>query len=160
MGTALFLALTVLCCGPPGVPESEPAITVTVLEPEPISPGTENTPPIWETAENAPETPEIPRVPKSVPVTPTVEQVIRAAAAQYGVNAERAVRIASCESSLRPWATSPGGHMGLFQWSAATWRWASVQAGYGGASPYDPVASAMTAAWLMGQGGWHHWSCR
>jgi hypothetical protein len=153
MGALMALALTVLCCGPPAPAAPEPAVTVTVLEPEP------GLPTVDLSTSNAlvPVATEHP----ALPAAPTVEHLIRAAAARYGVSAATMLRISKCESGLRPWVTSPGGHMGLFQFSRQTWRWASVAAGYGGASPYSAEASAFSAAWLMSQSsGLSHWSCR
>ena len=39
---------------------------------------------------------------------------------------------------IAPWVTSRGGHMGIAQFSRRTWAWMSRQAGWAGASPYDP----------------------
>ena len=91
---------------------------------------------------------------------PTVEQLIRAAAARHGVSAATLLRVAACESRLRPWVTSRSGHMGLYQFSARTWHWMSAAAGWAGASPYDPAAAAEVAAYAFGRGWSGHWSCR
>jgi soluble lytic murein transglycosylase-like protein len=131
MGAAVVLALTVLCCGPSGVP---PAITVTVLEPEPT------------------------------PVVPTVRSVselLEQAARRYRVDPVRMRRIIRCESGFNPNAVSRGGHKGLAQFADRTYAWAGREAGYGGWSVFDPEANLMAAAWLMSQpGGFAHWSCR
>ncbi|HXI14990.1 MAG TPA: transglycosylase SLT domain-containing protein [Chloroflexota bacterium] len=88
----------------------------------------------------------------------TIPELIDAAAYRWGVSAARMRCIAWRESTYRPWATSPGGHRGLFQFADQTYRWASWNAGVGGSSPYDPYAAAESAGWLMSQGGWNHWS--
>jgi soluble lytic murein transglycosylase-like protein len=128
---AVILALTVLCCGPPAAPE--PALTVTVLEPEPASPA-------------------------AAPTVPTVEQLIRAAAARYGLSPTRLLRLATCESSLNPRAVGPGGHaLGLFQFTGPTWGEVAPRAGYTGASPFDPAAASMVAAWAISRGQSWRW---
>ncbi len=88
----------------------------------------------------------------------SIPDTIYAAAERWGVDGNRMACIAWFESTWRPWVTSPGGDRGLFQFTDSTWIWASWNAGVGGSSPYDPYAAAESAAWLMSQGGWHHWS--
>lgn len=90
----------------------------------------------------------------------TVEQLIVRAAQRYGVNPAWLLRVARCESTLQPGVTSRGGHQGLFQFAPGTWRWMSAQAGWAGASPYDPQAAAEVAAWAFSRGYASHWSCK
>jgi transglycosylase-like protein with SLT domain len=92
---------------------------------------------------------------------PEIAAALAGAAAHFGVS-ERFLRCLSWEETRwQPWRTSAAGHMGLLQFSAGTWAFASTQAGWAGASPYDPWAAAEVAAWLgthAEYGGWDHWS--
>lgn len=80
-----------------------------------------------------------------------------------------ALVVIDCESNGDPLAHNPvSGAAGLFQFIPSTWDWASVSAGWAGASPYDPEANVATAAWLVADsiagghsgGAWGHWSCK
>ena len=91
--------------------------------------------------------------------SPEVRAAIHQAAARHGVS-ERWLRDVSwCESRYLPWVTSRGGHRGLFQFADQTWAWMSREAGWAGASPYDPYASADVAAYAFAHGYSSHWSC-
>lgn len=87
-----------------------------------------------------------------------VTEIINSASARWGVSSERMTCIAWRESAFRPWATSPDGHRGLWQFSDQTWAWASRAIDLGDTSPYDAEASTEVAASIMAQGGWSHWS--
>lgn len=78
-----------------------------------------------------------------------------------------ALLVIACESEGDPEARNRrSGASGLFQFLRGTWRHAAAQAGLEGASPYDPTANIVAAAWLVtaseasGIGPWAHWSCR
>ena len=87
------------------------------------------------------------------------DKVIRQIGRAWGGNDKKAVRVADCESSLNPKATSPGGkYLGLWQFSKATWQ------GYGGEGddPRDVNAYRQTlvAYKLFQDRGWDPWpSC-
>ena len=68
-----------------------------------------------------------------------VQQIIRDAAARYGVDPEYALRTAQIESSLNPAAHNASGAAGLYQFIPSTW------AMYGRGNPNDPAASADAA---------------
>ena len=89
-----------------------------------------------------------------------VAAAIHEASVANGVSEGWLRRIAYCESRYTPWVTSRGGHMGLFQYAQGTWRWMSTQAGYAGASPYDPRAAAMVTGWALAHDLSGHWACR
>lgn len=91
--------------------------------------------------------------------SPEVAAAIHQAAVRHGVSEGWLLAVARCESTYRPWVTSRGGHMGLFQFGPRTWGWMSWQAGYGGASPYDPWAASQVAAWAFRWGYSGHWAC-
>ena len=96
--------------------------------------------------------------------TPTasseIEAIIRDAAAAHGADTEQLLRVAYCESKFNPGAYNASGASGLFQFMPRTWAANSVRAGYAGASPFDPVASANVAAWMFVRGQAYQWVCR
>jgi hypothetical protein len=82
---------------------------------------------------------------------------------------EQALEVMWCESRGNPKATHPvSGAAGLFQFMEGTWNWVAPQAGYGGASRYDPEANIAGAAWLLNWsieqehrlGAWGRWTCQ
>ena len=58
----------------------------------------------------------------------------------------------------QPWQDNwqGSGAAGLMQFMPGTWRWMSRQAGYAGASPYDPWSAAHVAAWAIRNGYLSH----
>ena len=95
------------------------------------------------------------------PPPPEIERIIRAAAARWSADAEQLMRVAYCESRYDPHAFNPrASDSGLFQFIPRTWAANSVRAGYGGASPFDAVANANTAAFMFGQGQAWQWTCK
>jgi hypothetical protein len=90
-----------------------------------------------------------------------MEAIIRAAAARYGADPTQLLRVAYCESRYNPSAYNrSSGASGLFQFLATTWAANSVRAGYAGASVFDPVANANTAAWMFARQQAGQWSCK
>jgi len=80
---------------------------------------------------------------------------------------EQALAIIDCESNGNPNAQNPySGAAGLFQFLPSTWASTAPNAGYGGASVFDPEANVASAAWLanryqeLGYSFWHPWSCK
>jgi len=114
--------------------------------------------PVWAEADEEPPPVEVEQVVQPL----TIPELIDAAAYRWGVSAARMRCIAFRESGFNPYAISPWGHVGLWQWDWRTWEWASRQAGYAGASPFDPWASTEVALWVITHplqgGGWGHWS--
>jgi soluble lytic murein transglycosylase-like protein len=93
--------------------------------------------------------------------SPEVQAAIHQASVRHGVSEAWLRRVAYCESRFLPWARNTrSGAAGLFQFMPRTWAWMSGQAGWGGASPYDPYAAADVAAWAFRAGLSSHWSCR
>lgn len=69
-----------------------------------------------------------------------------------------AMCVAQRESNFDPNAYNPkSGASGVFQFIPNTWAWASVEAGYGGASPFDAYANVGTAEWVVANYGWSPW---
>ena len=99
---------------------------------------------------------------KPAPPPPAeIADIIRAAAAKYGVDPEQLLRVAYCESRYDPLAYNATlGASGLFQIIPGTWRINSALAGYGGASVWDPVANANVAAWMFAHNGAGQWACK
>ena len=89
-----------------------------------------------------------------------VSAAIHSASLRWGVSEPWLLRVAYCESRYLPWARGRAGEMGLYQYLPATWRWMSTEAGWAGASPYDPVAAAAVTAWALSRGYAGHWTCR
>lgn len=90
-----------------------------------------------------------------------IESIIRAAAAQWGADPTQLLRVAYCESRYNPSAyNASSGASGLFQFLASTWAANSVRAGYGGASVFDPVANANTAAYMFAHSQAGQWACK
>lgn len=94
-----------------------------------------------------------------------IQQIIVDAANRYGVDPNRALRIAKCESGFNPNAVNYGyyenGHpSGLFQHISGYWGARAAKYGYAGASVFDPVANANVTMgmWRDGQAGL--WECR
>ncbi len=80
---------------------------------------------------------------------------------------DEALAVLECESLGDADAYNPySGASGLFQFLPSTWASTSPQAGFSGASAFDPAANIGTAAWLanryqeLGKGYWGPWSCR
>jgi soluble lytic murein transglycosylase-like protein len=94
--------------------------------------------------------------PADVPTT------ITDAARRYGVDPQRMLRVAWCESKYQPGATSRGGHRGIFQFDGPTWRERAplVNVSPDFAAAYDPRANAEVAAATMAAGQWWRWACR
>lgn len=90
--------------------------------------------------------------------TPDVATLLYVSADRHGVAPELLDRVVRCESTYRANVTGPDGSMGIAQFQAATWAWASAGAGWAGVSPYNAEAAIDTMAWLIARGGLGHWS--
>lgn len=99
-----------------------------------------------------------PAIPAAAPAG--IEAIIRAAAARWGADPTQLLRVAWCESRYNPSAYNASGASGLFQFMPRTWAANSVRAGYAGASVWDPVASANTAAYMFSIGQAGQWTCK
>ena len=82
---------------------------------------------------------------------------------------EQAMEVMWCESRGNAKSSHPvSDASGLFQFMAGTWDWASPQAGFEGASRFDPEANVASAAWLLNWsietghrlGDWGRWTCQ
>lgn len=89
------------------------------------------------------------------PVTSgNVVGIIRDAAARWGVSGDWMVKIAECESGLRPTAYNPSGpYYGLFQFLMSTFR------ANGGTNIWDPADQANVTAKMLAHGQAGQWSC-
>ena len=105
---------------------------------------------------------EVRRVGTFVPApSGNIEGIIRSAAATWGADETQLLRVAYCESRYNPNAyNASSGASGLFQFLASTWAPNSVRAGYAGASVFDPVANANTAAYMFAAGQARQWACK
>jgi hypothetical protein len=90
-----------------------------------------------------------------------IQAIIQDAAAKWGADPTQLLRVAYCESRYNPNAyNASSGASGLFQFLATTWAPNSVRAGYAGASVFDPVANANTAAYMFSRGQAAQWQCK
>lgn len=113
-------------------------------------------------------TPEVRRVgvaapaPVAAPVAAgDIQSIIVAAANRWGADPTQLLRVAYCESHYNPNAyNASSGASGLFQFLPTTWAANSVRAGYAGASPFDPVANANTAAMMFANQQAGQWVCK
>jgi hypothetical protein len=88
------------------------------------------------------------------PAPGSVEAIIRAAALRHGVSPEWMVKIARCESGLRPHAFNPvGPYYGIFQFLMSTFR------AHGGTDIWDPYQQAEITATMLSHGGARAWGC-
>lgn len=89
---------------------------------------------------------------------PSIEDIIRSAFQPLGESAVGwALQIAFCESTNNPAAVnSITDAQGLFQFLPTTWAGTP----YAGQSPFDAVANARAAAWLLQTYGAGQWECR
>lgn len=92
----------------------------------------------------------------------TPEDMIRVAFSERGatqVQQDQAIRVAHCESTLRPEAVSPGGgNWGLFQINRI--HRARVEAmGYTWDQMLMPYQNAQVAAAIWSEQGWQPWTC-
>lgn len=107
--------------------------------------------------------PSEPGLQETTPIHPTVQEMIVQASIRWGLPPSRMLRIARCESRL---GTDPNayngrsGHYGVFQFSPRTWAYASVRAGYVGASPLNDYTNIEVAMWLMKNVGPSQWTCK
>jgi septal ring factor EnvC (AmiA/AmiB activator) len=90
-----------------------------------------------------------------IPSRQAILQLIRAAAARFGANADQMVRVATCESGLNPRAYDRGsGASGLFQFMPGTFY------GHGGHDIWDPSDQSNVAAQMFSQGQAGAWACK
>lgn len=96
--------------------------------------------------------------PAPPPPAPSLQQIITDAFSPLGGAAVGwALQIAYCESTDNPGAVNASSDAeGLFQFLPSTWAGTP----YASASPFDPVANARAAAWLLQTYGPSQWECR
>lgn len=84
--------------------------------------------------------------------------MLRQVALRFGIDPEKFIRVAQCESGLRPRAQSPRGTFrGLFQQHYRYWPARARRAGLAGASVFDAQANAVVSAWMIRESGWGAW---
>jgi hypothetical protein len=81
----------------------------------------------------------------------TVEDIIRTEAIAAGIDPDTAIRIATCESSLNPYARNEASSaQGLFQFLPSTWEWIGSPG-----DPYNPYdATRAFAEWYPTHPHW------
>jgi hypothetical protein len=83
--------------------------------------------------------------------TGSIEEIIGAAATEFGLDPGYLIGVASCESGLDPSAYNAAGYHGLFQFDEQTWG------AYGYGSIWDASAQSRTAARLIAAGEASRW---
>lgn len=88
----------------------------------------------------------------------SIEDKIRIAAKESGVDEETAVRVARCESTLNPKAQNKhSSASGIYQFTIGTWRWIGAEkAGLNRFNADDSIKMFM--AWYPQHKNW--WSCK
>ena len=105
------------------------------------------------------------RVASAAPVASgNIQQIIVDAANRYGVDPNRALRIAKCESGFNPNAVNygyneNGNPSGLYQHISGYWAGRAAKYGYAGASVFDPVANANVTMGMWRDGQSNLWEC-
>lgn len=92
----------------------------------------------------------------------TVEDVrtaVRAAAAEFGQDAEAMLEVFWCESRWRNNVTGAAGERGFAQWLPQTWRWYGPRLGYTEEDAWDVRAQARLAALAWSEGYRRWWYC-
>ena len=88
-----------------------------------------------------------------------IEVRIRESARKYGLPEQRVLRIAVCESRLKPGARSKGGlYVGIYQFALRTWK--NTPEGKAGIPREDAVANINAAHWHMKRYGYSAWGCK
>lgn len=82
---------------------------------------------------------------------------IRAAARAKGIDVQRVLLIAQCESHFNPQAGSY--YKGIFQHDPSYWSGRAAKYGFAGASIFDVDAQIGVSTSMMAEGGWSHWGC-
>lgn len=119
-------------------------------------------------AEAAKAPPAAPARPAPIAVHPdqyaaagSIEEIIRLAAREFGINEDWFLAIAWCESTFNPHAVNKkSGAMGLFQHLPRYWGDRAARLGYSYDHWSDPVANARVSGALYVEGGPRHWECK
>jgi len=89
-----------------------------------------------------------------------VRSHIRKAANKYGVNYEKLLCVANCESGLNNCAVNRAGKSyGLFQFKKSTWQDSYLNPEYHQKDYWDPKWAAMATAEMWSRGLSTHWDC-
>ncbi|MGI8847659.1 MAG: transglycosylase family protein [Candidatus Dormibacteria bacterium] len=146
------LPVAVAFAKPVPVPPPKPVPVPPPLAPAKPSPDATPKPTADVMPKPAPDASPSPAPPARTYPPGSVEAIIMAAATAHGVDGSWMIRIASCESGLRPSALNPAGpYIGLFQFVPSTFR------AHGGTDIYDPVQQSNIAADMLAHGGSQSW---
>lgn len=95
----------------------------------------------------------------------SIEEIVRQAARNHGIDENYFVHIAKCESSLNPNSVNYGYNengypSGLFQHLSGYWPSRAAKYGYAGASVFDATANANVTAAMFAEGHSNLWECK
>lgn len=88
----------------------------------------------------------------------STSSVVATIHAVFGPAGDAAVRVARCESGLRPGAVSSGGHAGLFQ-LARVHAGRAARLGYAWSQMLEAYPNTRVAFDLWREQGWRPWAC-
>jgi soluble lytic murein transglycosylase-like protein len=87
--------------------------------------------------------------------------LIRDYSVKYGVDPERSIRIAKCESGFNPNAKSKNGlYFGLFQFLPSTFRANAKRLGLQNPNILNPDHNIEVATYMFNLNQYHQWSCK
>ena len=93
----------------------------------------------------------------------TIESIITSKANKYGVDANKMIVLANCESGKNPLAWNKkdpyGGSIGLFQYLPPTWSYYSKKLGIKNPDIWNADQQAELTAYLISQGKSYLWTC-
>ncbi len=97
-------------------------------------------------------------------IIPCISPATATGANKYGIDPQRALRIAECESGFNPAAVNlgyseNGNPSGLFQHLSGYWPARAAKYGYAGSSVFDAVANANVTMGMWRDGGAGQWAC-
>lgn len=129
-----------------------------VRDPEPTATPAPPPPPAPPAPAAAKPKPVVPALPPPAPGS--IEAIIAAAAAKYGVSYSWMFKIAACESGLRPTAYNPSGpYEGLYQFLPSTFYSHARLQGIANPNIWDPAQQADITANMLAHGQASAWSC-
>lgn len=108
---------------------------------------------------------EIPLKPMDVPSGPIQDYIIKMAG-EYGLSAERMLRVAKCESGFDPsnvnygYYAGGGNPSGLYQYLPETWTRIAGRSPYGVGDVFNYIDNVNVTMWAWANGYSGEWACQ